>query len=74
VDTGPDLSPSSDLRRFAQEVGVWEADLVPVAARIAGKERQRTVAALVAAEDQVLLNDGLVDLRAPIAGGLRGSH
>ena len=58
--TGPDLSPASELRRLAQEVGVWEADLVPVAAKIAGKERQRTVAALVAAEDVALESEMLL--------------
>ena len=57
METGPDLSPASELRRFAREVGVWEADLVPVPAMIAGKERQRTVAALVAAEDVALESD-----------------
>lgn len=31
METGPDLPPASELRRLAQEVGVWEADLVPEA-------------------------------------------
>ena len=55
--TGPDLSLPSELRTFAREVGVWEADLVPMPAMIAGKERERTVAALVAAEDVALESD-----------------
>ena len=32
METGPDLSLPSELRKLAREVGVWEADLVPVAA------------------------------------------
>ena len=46
-EPGPDLSLPSHVREFAREAGVWEADLVPVPATIAGKERERTVAALI---------------------------
>jgi len=57
VETGPDLSLQSELRTFAREGGVWDAACVPKPAMIAGKERQRPVAAIVAAENVVLESD-----------------
>lgn len=46
------LSP--EVRKRAEMAPVWEAELVAVSAKIAGKDRSRTVAALVVADDVVL--------------------
>lgn len=59
-ESGPDLSLPSELREFARNAEVWEADVVPVPARIRNQQGKRTVAALVAAEGVALTSDLLM--------------
>lgn len=50
----------SEVRDLARRAKVWEADLVPMPARVRNQERKRTVAALVAAEGAALAQDILL--------------
>ena len=49
-----ELSHPPEIREITRRAEVWEADVVPVPARIDNQERKRTVAALVAVEDVAL--------------------
>ncbi len=66
LGSGPDRSLPPELREIAQKVEVWEADVVPVPARIMNERGKRTVAVLVAAEDVALGSEILLAAGAEV--------
>jgi len=63
-DPGPALP--AEVRALAREVEVWEADLLPMPARIDNQEGKRTVAALVAAGEAALGTELLLTSIPPV--------